>query len=122
LGRSGGGQFFDLAAVHAAEVGECHGDVPLRRWFVRPAADEADSVVEIGQWVLYPRKKEEVHGRQEQERTPLEKGCIVEQRQHVVIVGDGAADCGVGGAAVTLSGLGEGSEVIAQRLISVHVV
>jgi hypothetical protein len=72
--------------------------------------------------VLYPTKKEEVHGRQEQERAPLEERCIVEQRQHIVIAGDGSADCGVGGAAVTLGGLGEGSEVIAERLIPVHVV
>jgi soluble P-type ATPase len=72
--------------------------------------------------VLCARKKEEMHARQEQERSPLEERCIVEQCQHVFIVGDGAADRGVRGAAVALCGLGEGSEVIAERLIPVHVV
>jgi hypothetical protein len=61
-------------------------------------------------------------GRQEKERAPLHERCVIEQRQHAVIVGDGPADCGVCGSAVTLGGLGEGSEVIAERLIPVHVV
>jgi hypothetical protein len=63
--------------------------------------------------VLYARKKEEMYGCEEQERAPLQERCVVEQRQHVVIVGDGLADCGVCGPAVTLRGPGEGSEVIA---------
>jgi hypothetical protein len=113
LGRAGGGQLLDFAAVHTAEVGECGGDVPLRRRTVWSVADKADSVVVIRQWVFGAREKEEMYGCEEQERAPLQEGCVVEQRQHVVNVGDGLADCRVCGPAVTQRGLGEGSEVIA---------
>jgi hypothetical protein len=68
------------------------------------------------------RQKEEMDGRQEKERAPLHERCVVEQGQDVVIVGDGPADCGICDSAVTLRGLGKGSEVIAERLIPVHAV
>jgi hypothetical protein len=61
-------------------------------------------------------------GCEEQERPPLHERCVVEQRQHVVIVGDGLTDGAVCEPTVTLSGLGEGSEMMAERLIPVHAV
>jgi hypothetical protein len=72
--------------------------------------------------MLCARKKEEMYGCEEQERAPLQEWCVVEQRQHADIVRDGLADYGVRGPAVTLRGLGERSEVIAERLIPVHAV
>jgi hypothetical protein len=63
-----------------------------------------------------------MYGCEEEERAPLRERRVIEQRQHVAIVGDGPADGGICGPAVTLRGLGEGSEVIAERLVPVHAV
>ena len=61
-----------------------------------------------------------MHGGQEQQGAPLGERRAVEERQHVVVVGDAAADGGVGGAAVTLDDCGEAPEVVGQRLLDEH--
>jgi hypothetical protein len=70
--------------------------------------------------VLGAREQQEVHGRQEQQGTPLGKRRASEERKEVVIVGCPAADGGVGGAAVTLDHGGEAPEVVGQRLLDEH--
>ena len=61
-----------------------------------------------------------MHGRQEQEGTSLGERRAIEEREQVVIVGDRAADGGVGGAAVTLDHGGEAAEVVGQWLLDEH--
>ena len=77
-------------------------------------------VVERRQRVLDAREQQEVHGGQEQQGTPLGERRAGEEREQVVVVGDGAADDGVGAAAVTLDDRGEASEVVGQRLLDEH--
>ena len=72
--------------------------------------------------MLGSREEKEVHGGQEQERAPLGERRVVEERQHVVVVGDAPADGWVGGAAVALDHGGEAAEVVGQRLLDEHAV
>ncbi len=61
-----------------------------------------------------------MHRRQEQQGTPLGEWRAGEERQQVVIVGNRAADGGVGGAAVSLDHRGEAPEVVGQWLLDEH--
>jgi hypothetical protein len=63
------------------------------------------------------REQQEVHGGQEQQRTSLGEWRAIEEREQVVIVGDGATDGGVGAATVTLDDRGEAPEVVSERLL-----
>ena len=110
----------DLSAVHVAEVGEDGGDIIPGRRGGRDASHGCHRVVERRQRMLGAREEKEVHSCQEQKGTPLWEWCAIEERQQVVMVGDRAADGGVGRTAVTLDHGGEASEVVGQRLFDEH--
>jgi hypothetical protein len=70
--------------------------------------------------MLGTREQKEVHSRQEQEGTSLGEWRAIEERQQIVIVGDRAADGGVGGPAVTLDHGSEALEVVGQWFFDEH--
>ena len=63
-----------------------------------------------------------MHRGEEQERTALGEGSAVEQREHLLVVGDAPADGRIGGAAVALGHRREATEVVGQRLLDKHRV
>jgi hypothetical protein len=42
------------------------------------------------------------------------------ERQHIVVLSDGAADGGIGGAAISVDHGGEVTELVAERLLDEH--
>jgi hypothetical protein len=61
-----------------------------------------------------------MHCREKEKGPTLHEWRAVEQREHLAFVGHSARDGGVGDSAVALNRVGEGPEVLAERLVSVH--
>ena len=70
--------------------------------------------------MLRAGQQEVVHGGQQQQGAALGERGTVEERQHVAVVGDAAADGGVGPAPVVLHDGGETTEVVGQRELDQH--
>jgi hypothetical protein len=70
--------------------------------------------------MLSAGEEEEVHGRQEQQRASLGDRRAGKERQHIVVLSDGAADGGIGGAAISVDHGGEVTELVAERLLDEH--
>ena len=106
--------------MQLAEVRKGGSDRIDMRRAGRDTANGGHGVIERRQRVLAAREQKEVHGRQEQQRTPLGERCASEERQQVVIVCDSATDGRVSGAAVTFDHRSEAPEVVGQRLLDEH--
>ncbi len=122
LRRAGGDELLDRGSVEAAEVGERRRDVTSGRRSEGDTAHEGHGVVVGGERVLGAGEKERMHGGQQQERAPLGERRAVEQGQDFCVVGDAAADGGVGAAAVALDRGRERQEVTGERLVDEHVL
>ena len=112
-----GDQRLQLGAVRPAKIGEVGGGVARRHGPGGGPEDVGHRVVVRGQRVRHARQKQVVHGRQQQERAALGERCAVEQRKHLGVVGCGATDGRVDGAAVALDDGGEAAEVVRERLV-----
>ena len=80
--------------VIEAEVFEVGDDVASGRRIRRRSfpEDRTHRVVVGRQWVAHAAEEEIVDGGQQQVGSPLGHRCLVDQRQHVGIVGDAPAD------------------------------
>ena len=61
-----------------------------------------------------------MHRSEKEQGASLREWRAVEERQDLLIVGDGTADGGVGGAAVPFDGGGKAPEVVGQGLLDEH--